>query len=81
MSRDYVQSLQRRIAFLETKFEQCRNEHGGVLDDYPYASPDISQAEEEEFDFDLCTDNDQDIADRMKAFHVSANNQYDLGPH
>jgi hypothetical protein len=80
-SKEYVQSLHRRIdglvqycSLLETKLDQCHKEHGGSTEDYLHLRPNLSSVEEDEQDLDLnFSDNDDDITEKLRAFHVSAN--------
>lgn len=59
-------------SLLETKLEQCRKEHGGLIDDYLHLRPDSPPVMEDEPDFDFNhSDNENDIAERMRVFQVS----------
>jgi hypothetical protein len=78
ISRDYVQSLQRRIeglakyaSLLETKLEKCRKDHGGMID-YLHLRPEVLPLVDEGHSIDFePSENEDDIADQMRAFHVS----------
>jgi hypothetical protein len=51
--------------------DKCRNEHGGFVDDQ---HPDLQPAEDEDVEEDIMntSDNEEDLADHMREFHVSA---------